>query len=348
MNKKLVTLAVGAALGLGAPMIASAAKVTVGGHAQVEIGSFDVSNGGFNGNVVRDENRGRILITASEKLGNGMTAIAKFEWKIDTTQGGRDTGDREALVGLKGNFGTVELGTLKFPYKYYGGVKYDPFVATILEARGNGGMSASGGQNGDAWFGHSGFFQESIGYKSPNFNGMTFWAVYSPNEDTGAGPGNSAAGRQGSGDWSLGLKYKNGPFEIGVAAFNQDGAADSGTKSTGSDVDGWKVFGKYKWGNHTFLGQYESSTNDNGAAADTDWDTWFLGYHLRSGNNTFVVQAGVTTQETSGVETDTDYLTVGLIHHLSKKTRLFGGYRNTDVSGGNETDVWSVGLRMIF
>jgi major outer membrane protein P.IB len=119
MNKKLLAIAIGAAVS-AAPMFASA-DVTLYGHAQVEVASVDNSSTGNLTNVA-DNARGRLGVKASEKLGNGMTAIAGFEWKIDTTQGGQATGQRESFVGLKGDFGTISAGHLKSAYKYTGGI----------------------------------------------------------------------------------------------------------------------------------------------------------------------------------------------------------------------------------
>jgi predicted porin len=327
MSKKLIAVAVGAALGLS-PLAASAAKVTVYGHAQVEISSLD--NGSTSdGTNVSDEARGRFGIKASEKLGNGMKALAKFEFRTDTadnlkgTSGEDELGPRESYVGLKGSFGTVLLGRNKSAYKYSGGVKYDIFVATTLEARGRGGMSK--GDLGNGAFGHSSFISNSISYKSPNMNGFSLWAQYSPDE---VSP-NSAGG---DGDYAASIDYKNGPLNAGVAFVNNDDA---------SGGDAWKIYGSYKFGNHKILGQYEKLDR----AASTDIKYYFLAWQMRSGNNTFVAQLG--NKDVSG-GAETDYYTIGLVHHLSKKTRLFGGFSNTDPDGGQETDIVSVGLRMIF
>ena len=226
-------------------------------------------------------------------------------------------------MGLKGNFGTVQLGNLKSAYKYTGGVKYDPFVATVLEARGNGGMSKS--ELGNASFGHNSFLNNSIGYISPKMNGLSFWATYSPDE-TGASKG-------ADGDYSLAVKYNNGPLEAYVKAVNNDDPAGG---------SGWSVGGSYKMGNHRFLGQYESLSDDS---PNQDIDIWFLGYHLKSGNNTFVAQLGNNDPDGTA---ETDYYTIGLIHSLSKKTRATVGYRNTDKNAGGEEKVVAVGLRMLF
>ncbi len=336
MNKKILALAVGSALGL-APLVAPQAKVTVYGHAQIEIAEFDTGSAS-DGIAVDDNARGRIGIKASEKLGNGMTAIAKFEWRVDTDVGGNAAGGRESYVGLKGSFGTVELGNLRGPYKYYGGTTYDAFVASTLEARGgSGGMSA--GELGNSSYGTHSFIANSIGYKSNNFSGLTFWVVYSPEEFAGTGTNGAAKGSDG--DYSIGAKYKNGPMEVGFAAVENDtGAAANGGSAT-------KIFGKYKWGNHTFLGQYENLDRDINNNGGTEIDMWFFGYRLKAGNNTFVVQVGnAEVDAVGGVETD--YYTVGMIHSLSKKTRIFGGFRNTDAGTNGETDVVSVGLRMLF
>ncbi len=361
MNKKLVTLAVGAALGLSS--VVAEAKVTVYGHAQVEVGNREVKDTTPGNNLdqqfVRDQARGRLGVKSAEKLGNGMTAIAKFEWLIDTTRGGQGLKQRESFVGLKGSFGTIELGNLKSPYKYWGGVSYDPFVASNLEARSAGGMSGQRGNTllktllgapinamllGDNSYGHSAFVENSIGYKSPNWNGLQIWGTYSPDEedDTGNSP-------VADGDWTFGVRYKNGPFEIGVAAVKNKSAVPSATRP---EADAVKVFGKYKWGNHTFLGQYENIDTDNGVSQDYDTDIWFVGYHLRFGNNTFVAQVGNTDVDRGPLaNVEVDYYTLGVIHHLSKKTRLFGGYRNSEGSTTGRTieeQIWSVGLRVIF
>ena len=264
-----------------------------------------------------------------------MTAIAKFEWKIDTTTGGRDTGNRESFVGLKGNFGTVQLGNLKSAYKYTGGVKYDAFVATVLEARNQGGMSGS--DLGNSSYGHNSFLANSIGYITPKMNGFQGWLTYSPDES-----GNS---KGDDGDLTASLKYNNGPMELGVAYVNND---DNSGAIPGNGGDGFKLLGSYKFGNHKVMGQYESLDTD--AAGDVDY--YFLAYHFKTGNNTIVGQLGNRDPDATG-EGETDYYMIGLIHALSKKTRLTAGYSNSETDAtftdfGAEVETFSVGLRMIF
>jgi predicted porin len=327
MNKKLLALAVGAALGT-APMMASAG-VKVYGQAQVEIASEDAGTASSQ-TTVEDNARGRMGVKASEKLGNGMTAIAKFEWKIDTTEGGRDTGQRESFVGLKGGFGTLQLGNLKSGYKYTGGVKYDPFVATNLEARGTGGMSK--GELGNGSFGHNSFMNNAIGYMSPKMGALSAWVTYSPDE--------AGTSKGSDGDYTLGVKYKAKNFEVFVAAVNNDDAAGG---------DGVKFGGQFKMGMHKISAQVENLSGNTGntAIGNVDADLWFVGYQGKFGNNILVAQFG--NRDVDGAANDTDYYALGVIHKMSKQTRVFAGFRSTDGgTSATETDVFSIGMRKDF
>lgn len=364
MNKKLLSLAVGAALG-ATPLFAQA-DVVVYGQLQAELATIDsdgvatapdgvvVSRRGndiFAGSDidlrnVDDNKRGRLGVKAAEKLGNGMTAIAKFEWQVDTTQANVDDGTRESYVGLKGDWGTFTVGSLKSAYKYSGGVKYDPFVTTYLEARRHGGMSTGK-------FGHNSFMENSIGYEG-KFGGVHVWATYSPDEASPGGTGLSGSHEADDGDYTASLAYSPGNWEVFVAtAHNEDNPASGPSEN----YDAWKVGGKYKFGNNTILGQYEKGEQEVAGGNDAEGEIWFLGYHLKFGNNTFVAQYGNGTVEFGGglPDQESDYYAIGLIHKMSKKTRIFTGYSKTELenSGGDATadgdrDAFTLGMRVDF
>ena len=349
MNKKLLSLAVGAAMG-ATPLFAQA-DVVVYGQLQAELATIDSDgvatapdgvvvsrrgNDAFAGSDIDlrnmdDNKRGRLGVKAAEKLGNGMTAIAKFEWQVDTTLADPNDGTRESYVGLKGGWGTFTAGSLKSAYKYTGGVKYDPFVTTYLEARRHGGMSTG-------TFGHNAFMQDSLGYEG-KFGGVHVWATYSVDE--------TGNGNNDDGDYSASLAYSPGNWEVFVAtAHNEDNSG------AGADYDAMKIGGKFKFGNNTILGQYEQTEDD---ATNVDGEIWFLGYHLQFGNNTFVAQYGNGTAEYATTDQESDYYAIGLIHKMSKKTRVFTGYSKTELenSGGNaaadgDRDAFTVGLRVDF
>jgi len=312
------------------------------GHAQVEVASFDrdlAGTGGVTDGIdVVDNARGRVGFKASEDLGGGLKGIAKFEFKADTADGvaeknATDSGGgtikgqaaltpRESFVGLKGGFGQIEMGRLKSEYKYTGGAKYDPFVATTLEARGNGGMSKGA-------LGHNGFLTKSIAFRA-KVGPVKLGITYAPSEDDGL---LSAAVKGGGKSWEAFLAVIDNGDRAGTAP---------GTPSYSSV----KFGGKVKIGGmHTIVGQFESTDPD--AANGREPTILFLGYHMKMGKNTLVVQYG-TTDADGG--TDVDYFTLGVIHKFSKTMRLFGGYRSTspDTTVSSDTTVISVGLRKDF
>lgn len=355
MHKKLTVLAVAAGLA-AAPMAASAAP-TVYSHLQVELAN--VTNDGYGENYtggaregvapgesalkLADNKRGRIGVKGKEDLGGDLMAIYKFEWQVDTANGTLDDGARDTLVGLRGGFGEIQLGRLRTPYKYIGGVTYDPFVTTYLEARLSGGML--GGT-----FGQNAFWDTSVAYKN-RWGDVSLWAVYGVDAGDGTDnwmkdPTKTATADQGgaNGDYTLGLKYQQSGWEAFLVTIKNN-VADPSQNSWSAN----KLGGQLKSGPHTLSAQYEW-LKDETVAVDQDTNILFLGYQFRMGRNSLVVQYGRTDAENDA--NDVDYSAIGLIHRLSKKTRLFIGYRNSDKTDSgaiaNDLSVISSGLRIDF
>ena len=341
MNKKIIALAVASAF--AAPMAAQA-EMKVYGQAQIEFASFGGTNA--DGAAIIDNARGRIGFKATEDLGNGLKALAKFEFKTDTADGNSSGGaaltKRELMVGLKGGFGEFQAGRLKTAYKYTGGVKYDPFVATVLEARGNLGMSGKVGIGSiSKAAGHNGFVDDSIAYKN-KFGNVHFWITYDLDDggnagsldiDAGVTPGVVAAGGNAL---SAALKYKQKNWELFVAMVDDDndGIAGSSYSST-------KFGGQWKGGAHKISVQLEQ-IDANGF----DTDAYYVDYQLKFGKNMFDVAIGNT--DFVGA-TDGDFLRVALKHKFSKKTSTWVGYRATELNNtGLDADVISLGLRVDF
>jgi len=327
MNKKLLAVAISAALVV--PAASMAADAFVYGHAQVEVASYseDSTGSGKDGVALEDNARGRLGVKASEDLGNGLKAIAQFEWKMKTDEGGGFTG-RVSQVGLTGGFGTFLMGNLKSPYKYTGGIKYDPFVATALEARSNGGMS---GKNldplGSGALGHHGFVDNLIAYASPK-GPFTASIGYAPSEDDGL--------------VVLDLKYSQGGMEAFVAYLDAGDRISGGVAGDDSAYTAGKIGGQWKSGAHKISGQYEMIEITDAAGASIEPAVLFLGYQMNMGKNTFALQYGDTDPDTTA--DNTTYVALGVIHKMSKTTRVFAGYRDTS----DVENVVSVGLRKDF
>jgi predicted porin len=114
MNKKIIALAVGAAL--SAPMIASA-DTSVYGRAQLELADRS-SNGNAGAMALEDNKNTRFGIKFSEDLGGGMKAVGQFEFGMNfldaplidgspSSKAGTGIYARNSAVGLSGDFGKV-------------------------------------------------------------------------------------------------------------------------------------------------------------------------------------------------------------------------------------------------
>lgn len=329
MYKKIIVLAVTSAL--TTPL---AAKTNVNVYAQLQVEVAQQNAKGKSGTVVDDNKRGRLGLKASEYLGDGLKAIAHFEWQVDTSDANPNDGRRVSLVGLQGGFGKVVVGSLMSPYKYTGGVKYDPFVTTFLQARSNGGMSGqiesaiaakvTGNKDAKGTFGHHGFIHNAVGY-SVKSKSVSLSTVYSPDDQ-----GDKAGA---SGDYSLAVKYENGGAEVFAAASNDDS----------SELSANKVGGRYmNKGRYALMAQLEQVD-----AAGTNVDIMFIGFHYMLGKTILVTQLG-NTSIGYPERADINYYTLGVIHKFSKKARIFTGYRDTDDASNVKNSVFSVGLRVDF
>ena len=359
MDKKLLAAAVGMTLTVGTVLTAQA-DVKVYGMLQFELANEKVDaalpiGSGTDNTIVRqsdwnrgttkdatdnsawtqeDNQRGRFGIMADEDLGGGLKGVARLEY--DTTNSGSETAAgaapslRRSWVGLQGGFGTFLIGTLDSPYKYVGGVKYDPFVTTNLEARRNGGMT--GGN-----FGQNGFLANTISYKTSKNLPVEVWVVTSLDEqgnNSSGGPQTSSLTGPGAntadkGDYVISAKIGGGGWEAFLVTLkNKDNSA------SGLDYKANKVGGKLDLGGgHTFVAQYEDTDNTVTATTKSEGKVLFLGYHLKMGNNTFVAQLGDGELKGTALANKQDwkYYTLGVNHFFSKTARFYGGYTVTDV-----------------
>ena len=390
MKCKALTAAVSAVL-VVVPM-AAVAGVKIGGMAQGEIGYWkDTSQGVVKsqGTNMLDNGRGRLWIEADQKLGYGLTGMAYYMLKVNTVgQGGFDTSPfaplsnaGEKYVGLKGAFGSIELGNIASPYKYTGGVMWDAFVTTDLQARGNGGMS--GGV-----FGQNGFMSNSILYQSPDFSGFHVAFAYSP-MNAGVNGSNAASELTAQhGDYAAAVQWKALGWSIFVArdhasapggdqtfkpyatpiavgngltyAFPAGGKPIAGGGVTSGVAQNNTKFGvKYNFGPVAVMGQVENLQTSGEANPTRDY---FLGIDGAAGHWTPVLQLGDTTDKYFvGTDIKVSYVAVGTFYNFKKGFSLYGGYRRTHITGvssavasaepgaSNGTQsVFSIGMRKVF
>ena len=340
MNKKMIVLTLGATL--SAPVSAQT-DITVYGSGQIEFASW---SGDFVTGTQVSDNRGRIGVDATEDLGEGLTALFRAEFEADFSDGDSNAvstsipesivgidangdGDlldeivlsnstealskREMMIGLKGDFGEVNFGRIKQAYKYTGGREYDPFNATLHEARGT---SMSGGA-----LGHNSFLNDSVSYKN-TFNQFTAWITY--DLDNG---GPSADDQDNS--MTASLKFSGNNFEAFIKTATNNAEINKYTANS--------IGGQFKVSNVTISAQLE-----NTEFGTTEMDYTFLGSQMQMGKSNLILQYGAQDR---GLPDDTTKLTLGAIHKFSERTRAFAGYSNTDFGSTNRS-VISVGMRV--
>jgi predicted porin len=215
MNKKIVALAVAAAF---AVPVAASAQTTLFGQFKYEVGYIDGGQlvGGevvdADSNFVHSTKGTRLGIHGSEDLGGGMSAIYRFQSGLGNVNnrvaGTSWTMNEENWVGLRGGFGTLQLGRSDTAMKKTGGNHFRAFTDTLAEP------SLIPGRTDRA---------DGIHYTSPNIAGFTGYLTLEPN------------GVETDTYWSVGGAYKLGAFLL-TAAYED--VADNGKYSGGPNLTG--------------------------------------------------------------------------------------------------------------
>ncbi len=342
MKKKLLTLAVAAAL----PMAAQAAnaEVTIYGklHASIDYVDYDANNttiGAGGAPYDRDSQwdvtsrASRLGFKGSEDLGNGLKFIWKVETQMSITDGGT-FGFRNTYVGLAGGWGTFLYGRHDTPVKMSTG-KLDIFADTIADYN-------IGSQTG----GFGGFIDiranDAIAYVSPNFSGLTLIGAIVPDADA-----NAAGTGDGSGDlaggYSLAAMYSNGGLFIAGGYENVDNLAD---ETFDADLSHWRIGAGYDFNNFHIGGVYQQADGAFAGFVDAsgnfiDFKTYTINGSYKFGNN--VVKAmwlrtdwddDITILDGAGTDTtdSTDSWAIGLDHNFSKRSKVYVIYADSDIN----------------
>jgi len=251
MKKKLLTLAVAAAL----PMATQAAnaEVTIYGKIHVSIDYLSADQNDVTGNPNDGKNdslwdvtsrASRLGFKGSEDLGDGLKMIWKIESQIDVADNGGAKHEgkywraRNAYIGLAGNWGTFLYGRHDTPMKISTG-KLDIFADTIADYNQMAGLVDIRAN-------------DAVAYVSPNFNGLTLVGAIVPDADyvnTVQNQGDFA------GAYSLAAMYSNGGLFLAAAYESIDDllegavADPNGVKPNYSiDASHWRIGGGYDFG----------------------------------------------------------------------------------------------------
>lgn len=281
MNKKIIAMAVGSALGvIGAQSVAfaQASTVVVSGNLNFYYGYFDNGGQGYaartgtaagvsklkTDSMVNSESE--FVLTGQENLGGGMAAYFRCASSMDIVAGGASNMcGRTSYIGLKGNFGSINWGNNDTPYKRMAAM-YDPFPISAANGQGwqmwNGVSSAVGnGNSTTVTAGQNSSFSRRqnnlITYDMKTISGFdAAIAVTATNEGTAQ---NSASTVQKARLWSAMVNYSNGPLLLGVGyERHTDYNPGASTIYTGGTDSAWTLAAGY-----TFMGKLKLSAIAN-------------------------------------------------------------------------------------
>ncbi|MFP3874231.1 MAG: porin [Thiohalophilus sp.] len=313
MKKKLIAVAVTGAL--MTPMLAQAAP-TVYGKVHLSYGSVEKESGGVttDDNVQLRSHASRVGVKGDRDLGNGLSAIYKFEWQVDYEQSADAGFDRRNMyAGLKGSWGQVRFGRHDTPLKMAQG-KFDLFGDTDAD------FKNAGDQDGEnrldnvlAYLGKSGNIKYAI--------------ALIPGEGDGTTTGDGAADTI-----SASIAYEDGPLYVALAQDSHDDTAGQAENSM------TRLMGTYKMGSMQLGLMYQ--TGVEGAAATGEDEDW-LGVSFKSGispKNTFKAQY-IMVEDNATVQREGTLMAVGLDHKFDKKTSGYLMYSNLEEELGGTSDV---------
>ena len=339
MNKAALPLLVLAAI---AGTAQAQSKVTIYGIMDAAIVG---ERGGKDGAVTKLTSgaaaASRIGFTGSEHLGGGLSAFFTLETgaKIDTGQvdAAGSIFNRQALVGLKGGFGTVALGRQYTPWHTTLVKLVDPF---------NTGYAA-GAKNLFPHFGSNIRTSNTLTWFSPRVHGLDLELAYAAGEQR-----DSTAKRQLGGA----IGYIIGPLTMRVAHNRKNGDATSGFAISRNTLLGLQ----YKLRNATLHAGYgidkgpDSSplgnpNNPYGGVAATpslDGRSLLLGLSAALGPGKLMASV-MRRDDRTAFNQDASSWGIGYLYALSKRTALYAAYahiRNRNGAGytvANNTEAGS-------
>lgn len=320
MKKTLIALAV-----LGASGAAMAqSTVTLYGLADVWVGRTSATNAaGLKTNSTQMGNGGlstsRWGVTGSEDLGGGLSAVFKFEAKIEPTTGTSTGFGRQSYVGVAGGFGTVTLGQTWTAMDDVIAASTSAFDSAFSATNGVSQVVANYASNPGS----------TIKYTSPSFGAFSGGASYSMDN-------NDAVKKD---IYDLSLSYAAGPVAANFAYQNQGDVLGS------NDRELTILNGSYDLGMAKLLASYGQ---DKLAAAKTN--EWQIGADVPL-SSALILSGGYAESKGNAALGNIKRTGFGIAaaYSLSKRTTAYTGYQQAKVKNSSvKSDLFAVGLRHTF
>jgi predicted porin len=273
----------------------------------------------------------RLGLRGSEELGNGLSAIFTLENgpspDVGTpSQGGRLFG-RQASVGLKGDWGTLQLGRVP-NMTFYAAIKSDVLGPNLFSI-----------SSIDLYIPNA-RSDNAIAYMG-TVKGLTVGATYSVGRDASAAggpaatncPGEVASDSRACRQYTALLGYDANTYGLTASydkLYGNTGAAFGLTSSANFDrrttVNAYVMLGRTK------LGGGIMDRKTNAATGVTESDLYYLGVSHPVGPQ-LTLDAQVARKDVKGSQNDTNMLVARLTYAFSKRSAMYAAVGRMDNHG---------------
>lgn len=334
MNRKLLALAVGAALAL--PMAVQAAP-TFYGKLDVSTEHLDGDRVGTDvSETTLESNKSRIGIRGEEKLNNDLSVIYQVEYGVSIdgdSVNGPDLSQRDRFLGLRHNsLGTLRLGRMNTPLKEAEG-PVDVFNGSRLDME-----NVFAGQERES---------NSIAYTSPKFaDAITARLTHITEEGTGTGTSQSASIAYDKDGLYLAVALDNdvvgdaddGTLNSDFSFYGPSAEADTIRLVAGINLSGLRLGALYQQSEAEGAGVQPEQTGYLLSAAYTLQKWTFKGQFAASEGEVGAADIGEITQ-----------LSVGADYQWTQSFKTYGflgQFEFDDPAPASETDLTLVGVGM--
>jgi predicted porin len=324
VKKNLIALAVLAA-STGAM---AQSTVTLYGRADVGVGAEKINGESTTKLVNGGLTTSRWGLRGTEDLGGGLKAHFKFEQRLDLSTGEVQSPSfkGEASMGLIGGFGKLTLGRGYTVYDDARAVSNSRAVFdSLFTPSGNGVFKSSASAD------YSSRANSQIRYDLPEMAGVYGGLSYAFDQSDEADSTTTA----------LLLGYKNGPVNVALAYQDQQA----------SDDQYLQLAAAYDMGVAALSGGYNTRSGTDAKGDDTEFS---LGVEVPVGNVKLSASYASSKTEIGGATSGKAAgFGLGATYTLSKRSRLYAGYRDIEVKDGagnktSDSSLFSLGIRHDF
>jgi predicted porin len=272
--------------------------------------SFDSIDTGVSSSEYVHSNSSRLGFKGAQDLDNGLSVYMQYESGVDLTVHGTGDGNggansagqvftraRDSFVGLKSDFGSIQLGRVGGMNQWL--YDYNPFADQV-------------GDLGDVWGGDGlpGRIDSAVEYISPTFNGLKVAVIYVPDQ-----------GGHNQNDEVVKADYALGGLKLG-AGYGKFGAGAVGLPS----LEAFAATGSYETDLFNVGGEFQHEKNVGGSSG-ANRDQFTFGAVLKLGTIASVKAQYTRSGNLSGVaQSGASMIAAGLDYNLGTSTIVYLAY----------------------